>query len=1558
MKFKRLGALMLMLAMLLSLSPASLAAEPADASAEVPESGTPVEGSSDVPADGPADVPADGPADGPAEEPADGPAAVKTIFALTPEELTLEVYALKEEVKTVIEPEEDGSFMLLPGRYFYSASCEGCESILDKEFTVEASEEPLKIEINLKKLTAGDEDAAAEGAGDAAAPDEAVPGGIAIDEAHFPDAIFRTYVSSEFDTDSDGFLSTEETGAVDSINLEADSSGNCMGKPDSERIRSLKGIEYFTELDSLNCNHNMLTSLDLSANTKLTGLLCSDNLLSSLDLSGITGLTYVECAGNRLTDLNLGDNTGLFDLRCSGNLLSTLDVSGFPEIKQINCQQNRLTEIDVSHNPALWMLSCSNNRIKDLDLSANTELGWLLCGYNALENLDLSLNKALSSLDCPGNFLTHLDLSANTELGSLQAEGNRHEIPAGGIDTKDLPGFDAGKVKSCTGGSFKDGVFSFESGSDEAVYTYDVGQDKTADFCFFCREDTADVEISGETFPDSNFRAYVKENIDTDANGFLSYDELHAVTVLNLNGMGKTDAGKIKDLKGIEYFDRLSKLDCSKNKLSELNLSQNTSLEDLDCRESNVVHLDISGCPFLEGLHCDDNHLNSLELSHNPGLSYFDCSGNNFRNLDVSACTGLNELNCSGNLLRSLDVSHNEKLQSVDCSSNELESINFGANSKVVSARLSGNRLRSLDLSKLSELSFIDCSNNCLTSLDLSGNTRLYDAKTDGNRITIPAGGIDTKDLPGFDAGKVISCRGGEFLDNGMFRFNEGTEHAEYVYDVGRDRTATFAFDKDRLNDEPGGLAVTSFEELKEVVDSHAANKNITVSAPDGKKILISEDINIVSERNFSLFFQSPVEIAKGVCFHFEGKNIRFSSDLTVSGTMECSGNLVVVLGACRGLENITALPTGYLKRTAEQSAEDEAGIKRLLSEASDPQYDGFNNNIYAHTPEGVIHISSADGITVPENVCITFRGDTEVDAGSKLQLEGKIGINSRLTVNGAIAFGRKSMVSFLPGTVLDVSNAQKSGRLRARISGIDSEAEARECIVGYAEGDLEFKYNDFEKVFDVRDISGMEKLPAPSNPRWGIEYYTDENGETHELQRSDVISFDTNNRAGNVEYVITLYRKAADGGEDVFSRCTSRFNRDGADVLSSFPMADERFEIENGDYYAVITARVQDESALESDPVKSPVWHYEKSTDNLPEIQNIRVVPGTGRYSGMHIVEFDRLEDESLVYGYGCEIKTTDNRGWILTTADVPAEFFHKTVFKDSFLDSMGYENLNVTVWAISRDKNVISDSIHTDHIMDIADPNAEAKTEIENIAANLDGKTPDQVREDVRSVEDISAVMESTSNEKVRENIEKIEESTGTGVEIDVAPGLGISRDGASVLGAALNEPADPDKPMTLKVTEPQEDVELPAKYDDKNVLSLAITVENMKNTENLQVPVAVELTLSADINPGELVILHYKKGSELPEEVPFRCDFMGRKVIFVLDGFSEFRFTCRKNSAPANGDVDGSGRIDIMDITPVMKYLTGELQPEDKSLMDVNTDGRIDIMDVIALMWKISD
>lgn len=143
--------------------------------------------------------------------------------------------------------------------------------------------------------------------------------GIAINETNFLDKVFREYVHSKFDSNGDNFLSKSELEQVIDILV---SPQPLYGDQDSVNfkgdIESLKGIEYFPNLEKLDCSHNKLSVLDVSQNTNLIWLSCHSNQLYNIDLSQNKEFAVLECYGNHFSVLDLSNNENLYAL-ISGN---------------------------------------------------------------------------------------------------------------------------------------------------------------------------------------------------------------------------------------------------------------------------------------------------------------------------------------------------------------------------------------------------------------------------------------------------------------------------------------------------------------------------------------------------------------------------------------------------------------------------------------------------------------------------------------------------------------------------------------------------------------------------------------------------------------------------------------------------------------------------------------------------------------------------------------------------------------------------------------------------------------------------------------------------------------------------------------------------------------------------------------------------------------------------------------------------------------------------------------------------------------------------------------
>ena len=253
---------------------------------------------------------------------------------------------------------------------------------------------------------------------------------VEINKTNFPDPIFRSYVSENFDLNGDLLLDSNEIAAVTSLDLS------------NTQIADLQGIKFFpltsldvngcTDLYILDCSYiSALVSLDVSGCTALQILNCSNTQLTDLDVNKCTVLQMLNCNNTKLvslnvsgcvalTDLDVSRCTALQDLRCDNTQLTDLDASECTALQDLYCYNTQLTDLDVSRCTALQTLDCDNTQLTNLDVSRCVKLISLYCHNNQLTDLDVSGCTALQVLDCSDTWLTGLDVSGCTALQVLK----------------------------------------------------------------------------------------------------------------------------------------------------------------------------------------------------------------------------------------------------------------------------------------------------------------------------------------------------------------------------------------------------------------------------------------------------------------------------------------------------------------------------------------------------------------------------------------------------------------------------------------------------------------------------------------------------------------------------------------------------------------------------------------------------------------------------------------------------------------------------------------------------------------------------------------------------------------------------------------------------------------------------------------------------------------------------------------------------------------------------------------------------------------------------------
>jgi Leucine-rich repeat (LRR) protein len=152
--------------------------------------------------------------------------------------------------------------------------------------------------------------------------------------------------------------------------------------PDNNFEQALIDLGYDDVLDDYVLTANINTIQDLNVNNK--------NISDLTGIEKFTGLTALDCNHNQLTSLDISYNILLNTFYCAANQLTIINSSNNTELTNFNCGGNQLTSLDVSQNIALRILGCDLNYIPELNVANNTVLSGLYCGNNQLTNINVA----------------------------------------------------------------------------------------------------------------------------------------------------------------------------------------------------------------------------------------------------------------------------------------------------------------------------------------------------------------------------------------------------------------------------------------------------------------------------------------------------------------------------------------------------------------------------------------------------------------------------------------------------------------------------------------------------------------------------------------------------------------------------------------------------------------------------------------------------------------------------------------------------------------------------------------------------------------------------------------------------------------------------------------------------------------------------------------------------------------------------------------------------------------------------------------------------------------
>jgi Leucine-rich repeat (LRR) protein len=267
-------------------------------------------------------------------------------------------------------------------------------------------------------------------------------------------------------------------------------------------------------------------------------------------------------------------------------------------------------------------------------------------------------------------------------------------------------------------------------------------------------------------FSDSNFKAklltssptnqvaysgsgYVK--IDANNDNEIQFTEAAVIDSLNVG------YANIVDVTGIAGFSNLKRFNCRNNQIVTLNLTSNTTLQELFAISNSINSINVNGLlslktlqvisnqistinlsslVALENFYCSSNLLTTLDLSANVNIKYFYGDQNNISSINLTGLSALQGFSSNFNSISSLNFDNLTNLEFINCLQNDLTTLSVNNCPSLISIDCSGNNLTSLNTSTATSLEALNCGYNQISALQLNLNSNLLNLNCESNSLT------------------------------------------------------------------------------------------------------------------------------------------------------------------------------------------------------------------------------------------------------------------------------------------------------------------------------------------------------------------------------------------------------------------------------------------------------------------------------------------------------------------------------------------------------------------------------------------------------------------------------------------------------------------------------------------------------------------------------------------------------------------------------------------------------------------------------------------------------
>ena len=720
----------------------------------------------------------------------------------------------------------------------------------------------------------------------------------------------------------------------------------------------------------------------------------------------------------------------------------------------------------------------------------------------------------------------------------------------------------------------------------------------------------------------------------------------------------------------------------------------------------------------------------------------------------------------------------------------------------------------------------------------------------------------------------------------------------------------------DPVQNEWGEWDIYNFASLKEMASktyTDWTNVNYRGSEP----LVISENLSL-PENLHLITYDQGVHVPAGITFTTATE---FSAgDLTIDGTMNTfggwiGGSLTVngklnireyltleITASLVGYENITFANEWTNIGKSASSIRDVATLKQYLAVAAAETNDRIHYNFHLNES-----LTITESLTVPANSWIYFQDYGNgcaytVASGVTLTNNGGVQINAPLTVKGNLVNNAQIAINYsAQGNQGHLTmEGTYSGNGRIGVSSNEN-IDPKTLFTGFGWNDFEINeehYGDYHN-WDIYYAAGLTKLATPTNLEWGYRrhVWADWDEEKQEPIYTTV-AFPGGASWKPVEPTqaradIKFYRVGEDEALDLFYGTEWWFESTYLPEwrsVESFAQSDP----ESGTYYFTVTSLGDYTQYRNSDPATSPTWTYVKPDAKLGTCTNLS-------WDWPH-ASFTYNGDKTYYGGQEFQIlfsatengePTTYNWSWGYDPSEI------LTVWDDVMMEcGVGYYYFKVRALSSDITKACNGEWSELSPAYNLTEVVEKVENQLNNILQGSENLTDEEVREAVQELDTQKLKDSLLAEDAVQQQIAILEEQVGGPAEVAVSNEVAMNANEISVVGANLNNAASADEDIKLVIDKPEKDHVLDAAFDNSVAFKFSMTLDNVEDAKNLDVPVRITMPVPAGVNPEFLVILHYHVDGSFEEVGPSQYNISGNGdklfVSFVVTSFSDFVIT----------------------------------------------------------------